>query len=285
MIKMTMLALTVATAGIMAADRVQAGQCSVIINEDKANMEDSQTGELLQDGKFAQVDERLEKKHRKNLSSDRGDFQTMIDIDHLIKISGQTENLLKMWVDQRPQSFFAQYSAGSFYFDESSHIFGGRPMSEASPSQLERAKGLREKAVAYLQKAMQLDPRSALPHAIMLDIAAYQGQAAGKNSEQWLQAANQVDPKNLAARMQALGFLSPRWGGSFELLDQIAEQAKKSLSTQGSRYLDYRVVMAKASHEEVIAQNKSKANELYKRAKEMCENSEAAQEGIVRTYQ
>ncbi|MCL2309999.1 MAG: hypothetical protein FWC42_09050 [Proteobacteria bacterium] len=68
-------------------------------------------------------------------------------------------------------------------------------------------------------------------------------------------------------------------------LDQMVQQAAKPLPSQSAHCLEYNEVPAKASHKEVIVKNKSKAHESYKRTKDMCENSEKTQEGLVRTYQ
>ena len=43
--------------------------------------------------------------------------------------------------------------------------------------------------------------------------------------------------------------------------------------------------MGKANHEEIITQDNTKAYKLYKQAKGICENSESAQKGILRTSQ
>jgi hypothetical protein len=282
LMKMTMP--TVILGWALSGSSAWAGNCP-LIPDGTANMEDSDAADLFSDGKFAQVEAALEKRHRKNLASEGGDLLTLRNIDAMVQISGQQENLIRMWADQRPQSFFSQFTAGMYYADKSGNMFGGRPLSQAGQGELNQSRKLAGMAIGYLQKAMQLDPHSALPQGMMLNIACVQGQAAGKNAQQWLQAANQVDPKNLFARIQATQFLSPRWCGSFQILDQMVQQAAKSLSAQAEHYLAYNVVLAKASHEEIIAQDKAKANAFYKQAKGMCENSEKAQQGVIRTYQ
>jgi len=282
LIKIT-LPVVIAVAGVFNIGSAQADQCP-LVPDGRASMEGSQAADLLSDGKFEQVEAILEKWHRKNLSSEGGDLLTLRNINELLQLSMRQENLVRMWADERPQSFFSQLTAGIYYIDDAGHVLGGRPMSQVSPGQLKKVRQLNETAAGYLHKAMQLDPRSALPQGMMIDVACVQGQVDGKTAEQWLQAANEVDPKNLAARIQAVNYLSPRWCGSFELLDQMVQDAAKSLSAESAHYLEYNVVLAKASHEEVIAKNKLKANELFKRAKNMCENSDAAREGVIRTY-
>lgn len=276
--------VVVVALAILAVRTAHAEQCPLIPGG-TASWDGNQASELLRDGQFSQVEATLEKQHQKNLASEGEDLLTLRNVTELLQLSDQEENLVRMWADQRPQSFFAQFSAGVFYANRASDARGQHFISQTSSSQLTDMRKLDKTATAYLQKAMQLDPRSALPQGILLNIAAMEGQAAGKSAEQWLQAANQVDPKNLAARIQAANHLSPRWGGSFELLDQMVQQAEKSLPAQSAYYLRYNVVLAKASHEEVITGNKSQAQALYKSAKSMCENSSVARDGIIRTYQ
>jgi tetratricopeptide (TPR) repeat protein len=294
-IKITIAAVALS---ILAIGNVYATQCSVIPPDNDTSINDLdrnnkkavtareyyETWTLLRDAQFPKVEAILEKRHQKNLASDGGDTLTLRNLSNMIGNS-DTGTLVRMWTDQYPQSFFAQLTAGLFYQQQAGNARGSQTISKTSGNQLSEMSKRDEKAIAYLKKAMQLDPHSALPQSILLGIAAREGQAAGKTAEEWLQAANQADPKNLAARIQATNFLSPRWGGSFELLDQMVQQAKKSLSAQGIRYLEYAVMIAKANHEEVITKNKSEAQALYKRAKEICENSGVAQEAIIRTYQ
>jgi hypothetical protein len=286
LIRMAMsIAMTTATLGILAVGNAQAEQCP-LVPSDATTQEGFQIAQLLGDGQFSQVEAALEKQHRKNLASEGGDLLTVRNVYELLQSTiSQKENLMLVWADQRPQSFFAQFGAGYLYSTMASNARGNGSISQTTKSRLATMGKFDEIAVGYLQKAMQLDTHSALPHSIMIDIAAREGQTAGKNAEQWLQAANQVDPKNLAARINAVTYLSPRWGGSFELLDQMVQQDGKFLSAQSTHYLQYNLILAKASHEEVITKNKSAAYALYKRAKDMCDNSDAAQEGIIRTYQ
>ncbi|MGP1630508.1 MAG: hypothetical protein ACTS5V_11260 [Giesbergeria sp.] len=46
--------------------------------------------------------------------------------------------------------------------------------------------------------------------------------------------------------------MSPRWGGSFQLLDELVKDSKEALRTDHSKYIECNVVLEKASHFEVI---------------------------------
>jgi hypothetical protein len=278
-IKLAAAALALGTA--MA--QVQAAQCP-LVPDGKASMEGSLRAQLLRNGQFEKLERELEQLQKKNLGSDGGDLLTLRSILELQQLSGQEENLMRMWVGERPQSFFAQLNAGAFYANQASHFRGDKAASQVSRGQMSKMQQLHEKAIGHLQAALKLDPRSALPQGTLIGIAANEGKAAGQTAQHWLQAANQADPKNLAARINATSYLSPRWGGSFELLDEMVQQANKSLLAQSAHYLQYNVLMAKASHHEVIEKSKSKAHALFKQAQAMCENSPTARDAVIRTY-
>jgi len=290
LIKTAMVVVVVEAALCMvAAGNAQAEQCQLvtIINSHATTVKQFESRKLFESAQFSQLESTLEKRYRESLNSDGGDFLMLHDMNNMVQgnTDTDTDKLINMWINQYPQSFFAQLSAGIFYINQAATARGVQFISETSEKQLTKMNEINSKAIDYVQKAMQLNPRSALPHSLMIDIAGVEGQAVGKNVEEWLKIANQVDPKNLSARTQAIDYLSPRWGGSFELLDQMVQQSKKLLSPQSVRYLEFSVIMGKANHEEIITQDNTKAYKLYKQAKGICENSESAQKGILRTSQ
>lgn len=276
------LFITILSTPFLAATS-HAAQCP-LVPKGVAEMEDTERAQLLGEFKFQELENVLAKKHKKNLSSPGGDLLTLRDIVNLQQMSGGGDKLVRMWVDQRPDSFFAQLNAGIYYVNQAFGVRGQGAASTVGSKQVREIEKISQQAQAHLQKAAALDPRSALPQATMIGLAAMLGKVDSRTSEQWLQTANQIDPKNLAARIQAVSYLSPRWGGSFELLDQMATQAEKPLSSEAAHYLKYNVVIAKGSHFEVIERDKAKAQAMYKQAKSMCDNSETARDGIVRTY-
>lgn len=61
---------------------------------------------MLNAFKFEQLESELAKLQKKNLSSDGGDLLTLRDLVDLQRMGSRSESLVRMWVDQRPQSFF-----------------------------------------------------------------------------------------------------------------------------------------------------------------------------------
>ncbi|KAJ8136228.1 hypothetical protein OY671_010559, partial [Metschnikowia pulcherrima] len=142
--------------------------------------------------------------------------------------SSQEENVMRMWADQQPKSFFAQLNAGLYYGNKAFGARGEAPASSVTGSQWNSVKQLSAKAQPYSQKAMASDARSDWPQRMSVGWAAMENQVGGRTAAQWRQAADQADPKNSAARVNALNYSSPRWGGSLEGSDQMVSQAVKS---------------------------------------------------------
>lgn len=272
--------------GALSAGLARADTCP-LVPSDRASGAQIEAGQWLKLGQYAKLEAWLEQQDRKNLNAEGGDLLTLRDIVQLQITSDprQPWAAARRWVAARPDSFFSQWSAGLSYYGEAAQLHHDKPLTRLPESDQKKIQQLHAAAVEHLEKAMQLNPRSALPQNILLGIAKFQGQAAGKNAEQWLQAASRVDPKNLAARINAINFLGPIWGGSFKLMDQMAQDAEGSLSAQSLHYLRYNIVLARAGHEENNNKNKKGAYELYKQAKAMCENSTWAQDGMKRTQQ
>ncbi|QNP49022.1 DUF4034 domain-containing protein [Diaphorobacter aerolatus] len=261
----------------------QAGTCA-LIPSDVADMEDTERVELLEQFKFAELDNLLTKQARKRLSQPGGDLLTLREIIYLQSRAGSDGKLLRMWLDERPQSFFAQYNMGLFYGLRAFSARGTEAANKVSAAQIREVKKNSDVAVGYFQKAISLEPQFSLPYASLIGLAGIQGRAGERDAAQWLEAANQAIPKNVAARLQAISFLTPRYGVSYEFLDRMVAQAEKSLPSDAANYLKYNLVLEKANHFEVIERNKAQALALYKQARSMCDNSEVARAGIVRNY-
>ena len=282
-IRMAMAAIVrVVLLGTLLIGHAHAEQCPLISSR-VSIAEINLVSKLLKDGKFSEVDAMLVKLHQTNLISEGSDLLTLLGIEKLMSLNEVEDSLVRRWVDERPLSFFAQLSAGVFFSAQAAKARGNKFSSETDASQFKKMSEFHRVAIGHLFNAIRFGAGSALPHSVFMVIAAREGKAAGKTPTQWLLAAIQADPKTLATRVRATASLTPRWGGTFEFLDQMVQESEGSLPAQSVYFLRYSVVMQKASHEEVITKNKPLALDLYKEAQSMCENSTEARHGIERT--
>jgi len=88
----------------------------------------------------------------------------------------------------------------------------------------------------------------------------------------------------MASPISAINYLSSRWDGVYEFLDDFTAQKAKAVSQASAHYFPYNLVLNKASHYEVVEKDKVKAQVLFKQAHGMYDKSQAARDGILRTY-
>lgn len=261
---------------------VQAAPCALVPSGD-ATLEGVQRAELLRNGDFVKLEAELDRALKQAGKGGRTDLHVLRDLVDLHQLSGRDISLTQAWVELRPQSFFAQLAMGLAYAEQSTYARGERSAAQTSGGQMSEMQRLNQLAEKHLRQAAQLNPRSALPYNGLLQIAAQEGRSGEAGVQQQLQAANRADPANLGARSAAVRYLAPRWGGSFEQLDAMVQDAKPRLPADQWHYLSYNVVLEKASHAEVIERDKQAAAALYREALEMCSNSQVARQGLGRT--
>ena len=247
-----------------------------------ATMEGSNRAKYLKVGDYQKLDADLEKQWAEHKKGRRSDLMITRDLYELLQMSGRDLSLFQEWAESSPGSFFANLAYGSHLMEKANEARGNEAASRTSKRQLAAMHEIQQRALRYVEAARKLKPDSALPYVdIMVMAATREGSAAVATV---LQTANKVDPKNLSARVAAMDYLEPRWGGSFDLVEGVVTEAQQARLPEGQiNYLRYNLVMTKAGHFESIARDKPAARQLYREALRMCGNSEGAESGIGRT--
>lgn len=236
----------------------------------------------LKIGDYQKLDADLEKLWSEHKKGRRSDLMITRDLYELVQMSGRDLSLFKEWAEKSPNSFFANLAYGSYLTEEANTARGFESASRTSQRRLAAMRDIQQRATRHLDAARKIRPDSALPYASLIVMAATQDGSAGV--QPLLQAANKLDSKNLSARVAAMSYLDPRWGGSFELVDGVVTEAQQARLPDGQiHYLRYNLTMVKASHAESITRDKPAARQLYRDALRMCGNSEGAEAGIGRT--
>lgn len=247
-----------------------------------ASMDGSERAQYLQVGDYQKLDASLEKQLVEHKKGRRSDLMITRDLYELMQLSGRDLSLFQEWADKNPRSFFANLAYGAYLAEEANTARGSESAARTSQRQIAAMRDIQQRAARYLEVARKIRPDSAVPYASLIVMAATQEGSAGVLP--LLQAANKFDPKNLSARVAAMSYLDPRWGGSFELVEGVVTEAQQARLPEGQiNYLRYHLTMIKASHAESIARDKPAARQLYRDALRMCGNSEGAEAGIGRT--
>jgi hypothetical protein len=237
--------------------------------------------DLLKVGEFQKLEASMEKNYQEFRKQGNGDhlFDTAPFLNMIHEPNSQ---LLAQWKKEMPQAFFANYVNGQNWQRQADNVRRGRPMSQLNDNDLDAIQDLQQKAreAFALAKAAKPD-RAIVDAALILTDATERGPEA---TMEHLKRGIKVEPRNISARLAAINYLDPRWGGSFEAMEEVVKQATTAkLPAHHLAYLTMVVENSKGSHFEVIEQNKAKAREHYKKAYNICNQSNFAKDGLART--
>ncbi|MFN4117522.1 DUF4034 domain-containing protein [Acidovorax sp.] len=263
-----------------ASAKMPAG-CELVYNG-TASMAGAQRTKYLQLGDYAKLDTELEALWREHQKGRRSDLMIVRDLYEMFQMSGRDMALLKEWAEKTPGSFFANLAYGGQLMEQAHEARGYQSAARTSKQQLAAMQAIQQRGLQYLEAARKLKPDSALPFGGLIVMAGTR--EGGYAVVPVLQAANKADPKNLSARVAAMSYLEPRWGGSMDQVEGIVTEAQQARLPEAQvNYLRFNLVMTKASNQEAIVGNKAAARELYREALRMCNNSETAESGLQRT--
>jgi len=255
--------------------------CELVYNG-TASMAGEQRTKYLQIGDYAKLDAELEALWREHQKGRRSDLMIVRDLYEMFQMSGRDITLLKEWAEKSPGSFFANLAYGGQLMEQAHQARGNQSAARTSKQQLAGMQSIQQRGMQYLEAARKLKPDSALPFSGLIVMA---GSSEGSSAVMpVLQAANKADPKNLSARVAAMNYLEPRWGGSMELVEGVVTEAQQARLPEGQiNYLRFNLIMTKAGHQETIVRDKEAARGFYREALRMCNNSENAEAGLQRS--
>lgn len=132
-----------------------------------------------------------------------------------------------------------------------------------------------KKAGIDFAASSKLMPSSVLPYPGLLEIVSSMSENKDRIQD-ILTRANKIDPQNYIVRKMAVHRLAPRWGGSFEDLDNIITQSKSSkLNATDLRRLEFSVLFEKGSQFKNIEKRPLEALPYFTQAAKMCDSYSA----------
>ena len=239
----------------------------------------------------------------------------LIDLGRVMAKGSSLEPLLSEWVRRTPQASVAHLFKGYFHHEQGGVKRGRKYARETSPEQF-LAMGVKYGiARGHLKEAIRLDPSLGLAFAALISIEVsepesipvtpsaarkvhFENQQDGRDDSptstklplepvemsqspmglplHLLNLALKVDPGSVAVRLFAVGSFSPKWGGSFELLDHLQARPENSkLKAADQSYLSYRILMEKADHQRTIAKQQREAMRYAILAHPTCSSKDA----------
>jgi tetratricopeptide (TPR) repeat protein len=229
--------------------------------------------ELLREKKFDAVQDELSDRLRRYEHGELSDIHLYTDIRSAVTGNAALEPLLAQWASEKPSSYFAHLVKGMHHITVGFAKRGGSIADKTSVEQFSAMEAEFKKALDELDAARRIRPTSALTYAAIMEVGKT---SAGPGPvKSLLGEAEKMDPKNMAARYQAIHSLNPKWGGTVEDLDGIVSQARAAgLSPARVRYLQYEVEMEKGGFVDFFAKEKVKAIAHYRLAAALCPGSD-----------
>lgn len=223
----------------------------------------------LRNKQFAAVEDELNDKLKRYENGAYSDLTLLQELMSAADGDSALEPLLAQWAAEKPRSFFAHLLKGAHHYSVGYKKRGGGFTSATSAAQFAAMKAENVKALPEYKLAMNLRPNSGLVYAGLIQIAAAD---YGAEAVRGLLAKSiALDPKNMAARRQAISFLTPKWGGSVEDQDDILKQAQRSqLGDKKIRSIQYWIETTKADHFRVVSKELPKAIVAWRKAAQIC---------------
>lgn len=132
--------------------------------------------------------------------------------------------LLDQWVQQRPSSGAALLARANFLLACGWRARGGAYAKDTPDQQLALMGQLFRAALNDLGQAQTLAPNSLVGYDDLMNIARVKGDVA--LSRRYLEQGLKVQPYSFVLRAEYMSVLLPRWGGSYEAMDDfVAESA------------------------------------------------------------
>ncbi len=245
--------------------------CETLTNADSPNAK--RINQLLKGKQFVVLDDELNDKKRRYSKGEYSDLELFMDITTAVKNDVTLEPLLAEWVAAMPKSMFARILKAKNHISIGYSKRGTEIASKTTEEQFRSLATELQKATVELKVAQEIDPKSALPAAAMIEIT--RSNSGAEVTREIVTKAEKNDTANLAVRYYAIAALSPRWGGAFEDLDAILDRANKDqLNSKKIRLLKYQVEMEKANYFETITKENDKAISQYHVATQICSGSQ-----------
>jgi hypothetical protein len=168
---------------------------------------------------------------------------------------------LNKWVLQSG-SAIAYLARGAYCVTEGINARGTRLAKDTTQEQFAREEELHASGINDLHKALALDPQLFPAYTFLLMTVG----SANDTSKDWMEKASKIAPGGYYFRYQYLRSLMPKWGGSYEEMNQFAG----SLDLYGDKYPRLQLLkgfaLAEEAHTAMHANQFNKAINLYSKA-------------------
>jgi tetratricopeptide (TPR) repeat protein len=174
------------------------------------------------------------------------------------------EPVLDQWISQYPKSSVALAARGSYFVATAWAQRGTAASKDTNAKQFENLQAYMGRAEKDLRISLLFDDKPI--HSMVMLIQVAKGLNKRQEMVETILGAIKTDPKILGARRAYLNAVTPKWGGSFQMMDEIIAEAKSSPMTDNDKRrleADFYALKADQAKQE---KNYDAAHELYKKS-------------------
>ncbi len=182
------------------------------------------------------------------------------------------EALLHAWVKAPPDSYQPYLARATYYYSLGWKSRGGKWASETKKENFNKMNSYFNKAIKDIDKALSINKQSMVPYNLLIGIT----NAQGKDDEKAmiLRTALDINPASFRVRSHYLKTLTPRWGGSFEEMQEFIEGSLVHVVDNPKLELLKGYMYAEAGDLKASSKTYSKAEKMYTAALTFGENHE-----------
>lgn len=180
---------------------------------------------LLLERKFNDLNQRLADYHAATLV-DIGNERDLITAYNAFSSTGLSiERLIEEWVTTTPDDYQPYLARAMYNRSKGWDARGGKWASETEKKRFDEMNAYFKRASDDLAVVLEKNKQVIVSYYALINMM--RTTADNKGILQVLQAAIAVNPNTYYVRRMAMYSLTPRWGGSFELMQAIAAEAKQ----------------------------------------------------------
>jgi len=191
----------------------------------------------LKSGQYSQLEASLGSLQRDYESGKISDYRLYEGFRDLYEDRAENAEHFDRWVQAYPHSYVARTARGAYYYRLAAYVRGEDLISHTPPQRIKGMLAYLVQARPDLRASLKMTAKPYLSTLYLLNVARLAGSADEKRH--WLDAGNEIDPHNELLRLRYLDCLTPRWGGSLQMMRAFrAETARQPVSTGLLRRFD-----------------------------------------------
>jgi len=202
-------------------------------------------------GAYAELEALYRRDLERHFSKDN--FSEVIHRDFApFDASDQINALTQKWIDNAPESPFANAARGEYLSAVAREVRGGGWARDTPKENMERMSDHIGMALHFYRKALRIEPRLLTVHTSLVNVAMYDSREG--IGEEALARGEAIDPGCRYLSRTHLVALQPRWGGSLSAMREYADQLAPHVASRPLLALN--LTMPALEQARILAQDK-----------------------------